>query len=132
MNTPSKKSVKSAAVSTVKAVFCIPHLALQTAADLTNATEATAINLIDGTPVDQSMMERALYTNAKQQAAVQKIEQLKAKIEEKRERVRLAKIEYLKSMLNKAEGVEEVPTPPAPKAKKRKATVPAPPAPALA
>lgn len=139
MNT-SKKSVQSAAVSTVKAVFCIPHLALQTAADLVNVTEAKTINLIDGTPVEQSVMERALYTNAKQQAALAKIEQLKSKIEAKRERVRQAKINYLKSQLDKAEGVEHIdestapakpaPKPRAPKAKKQ-ATVPAPPAPAL-
>ena len=40
MNT-SKKSIQAAAVKTVKAVMCVPHLVLQTATDLTNATEAT-------------------------------------------------------------------------------------------
>ena len=121
MNT-SKKSIQSAAVKTIKAVMCVPHLVLQTATDLTNATEATAINLIDGTPVDQSMMDRALYTNAKQQAALNKIEELKAKINEQKERIRAKKIELLKAQLDKAEGVEQVsepiqtitvPTPPA-------------------
>ena len=121
MNT-SKKSIQAAAVKTVKAVMCLPHLVLQTATDLTNATEATAINLIDGTPVDQSMMDRALYTNAKQQAALNKIEELKAKINEQKERIRAKKIELLKAQLDKAEGVEQVsepiqtitvPTPPA-------------------
>ena len=121
MNT-SKKSIQAAAVKTVKAVMCVPHLVLQTATDLTNATEATAINLIDGTPVDQSMMDRALYTNAKQQAALNKIEELKAKINEQKERIRAKKIELLKAQLDKAEGVEQVsepiqtitvPTPPA-------------------
>ena len=107
MNT-SKKSIQSAAVKTVKAVMCVPHLVLQTATDLTNATEATAINLIDGTPVDQSMMDRALYTNAKQQAALNKIEELKAKINEQKERIRAKKIELLKAQLNKAEGVEQI------------------------
>ena len=107
MNT-SKKSIQSAAVKTVKAVMCVPHLVLQTATDLTNATEATAINLIDGTPVDQSMMDRALYTNAKQQAALNKIKELKAKINEQKERIRAKKIELLKAQLNKAEGVEQI------------------------
>lgn len=107
MNT-SKKSIQAAAVKTVKAVMCVPHLVLQTATDLTNATEATAINLIDGTPVDQSMMDRALYTNAKQQAALNKIEELKAKINEQKERIRAKKIELLKAQLNKAEGVEQI------------------------
>ena len=107
MNT-SKKSIQAAAVKTVKAVMCVPHLVLQTATDLTNATEATAINLIDGTPVDQSMMDRALYTNAKQQAALNKIEELKAKINEQKERIRTKKIELLKAQLNKAEGVEQI------------------------
>ena len=110
MNT-SKKSIQSVAVKTVKAVMCVPHLVLQTATDLTNATEATAINLIDGTPVDQSMMERALYTNEKQQAALRKIDELKAKINEQRERIRAKKIELLKAQLNKAEGVEQVSEP---------------------
>ena len=104
----SKKSIQAAAVKTVKAVMCVPHLVLQTATDLTNATEATAINLIDGTPVDQSMMDRALYTNAKQQAALNKIEELKAKINEQKERIRSKKIELLKAQLNKAEGVEQI------------------------
>ena len=121
MNT-YKKSIQSAAVKTVKAVMCVPHLVLQTATDLTNATEATAINLIDGTPVDLSMIDRALYTNAKQQAAINKIEELKAKINEQKERIRAKKIELLKAQLDKAEGVEQVsepiqtitfPTPPA-------------------
>ena len=107
MNT-SKKSIQAAAVKTVKAVMCVPHLVLQTATDLTNATEATAINLIDGTPVDQSMMERALYTNAKQQAALNKIEELKAKINEQKERIRAKKIELLKAQQNKAEGEEQI------------------------
>ena len=107
MNT-SKKSIQAAAVKTVKAVMCVPHLVLQTVTDLTNATEATAINLIDGTPVDQSMMDRALYTNAKQQAALNKIEELKAKINEQKERIRAKKIELLKAQLNKAEGVEQI------------------------
>ena len=110
MNT-SKKSIQSAAVKTVKAVMCVPHLVLQTATDLTNATEATAINLIDGTPIDQSMMERALYTNAKQQAALNKIENLKSKINEQKERIRVKKIELLRAQLNKAEGVEQVSEP---------------------
>ena len=114
MKTVSKESVKAGAVSTVKAIMCVPHLVLQTTADLVNITEAKAINLIDGTPVEQSAMERALYTNAKQQAAISKIEQFKADIEAKRERVRQAKINYLKSQLDKAEGVEHVdePAPP--------------------
>ena len=107
----SKKSIQSAAVKTVKAVMCVPHLVLQTATDLTNATEATAINLIDGTPVDQSMMDRALYTNAKQQAALNKIEELKSKINEQKERIRVKKIELLRAQLNKAEGVEQVSEP---------------------
>ena len=107
MNT-SKKSIQAAAVKTVKAVMCVPHFVLQTATDLTNATEATAINLIDGTPVNQSMMDRALYTNAKQQAALNKIEELKAKINEQKERIRAKKIELLKVQLNKAEGVEQI------------------------
>ena len=110
MNT-SKKSIQSVAVKTVKAVMCVPHLVLQTATDLTNATEATAINFIDGTPIDQSMMERALYTNEKQQAALRKIDELKAKINEQRERIRAKKIELLKAQLNKAEGVEQVSEP---------------------
>ena len=110
MNT-SKKSIQAAAVKTVKAVMCVPHFVLQTATDLTNATEATAINLIDGTPVDQSMMERALYTNAKQQAALNKIDELKAKINEQKERIRVKKIELLRAQLNKAEGVEQVSEP---------------------
>ena len=110
MNT-SKKSIQSVAVKTVKAVMCVPHLVLQTATDLTNATEATAINLIDGTPIDQSMMERALYTNAKQQAALNKIENLKSKINEQKERIRVKKIELLRAQLNKAEGVEQVSEP---------------------
>ena len=110
MNT-SKKSFQSVAVKTVKAVMCVPHLVLQTATDLTNATEATAINLIDGTPIDQSMMERALYTNAKQQAALNKIENLKSKINEQKERIRVKKIELLRAQLNKAEGVEQVSEP---------------------
>lgn len=110
MNT-SKKSIQSVAVKTVKAVMCVPHLVLQTATDLTNATEATAINLIDGTPVDQSMMERALYTNAKQQNALNKIENLKSKINEQKERIRVKKIELLRAQLNKAEGVEQVSEP---------------------
>ena len=110
MNT-SKKSIQAAAVKTVKAVMCVPHLVLQTATDLTNATEATAINLIDGTPIDQSMMDRALYTNAKQQAALNKIEELKAKINEQKERIRAKKIELLRAQLNKAEGVEQVSEP---------------------
>ena len=110
MNT-SKKSIQSAAVKTVKAVMCVPHLVLQTATDLTNATEATAINLIDGTPIDQSMMERALYTNAKQQAALNKIKNLKSKINEQKERIRVKKIELLRAQLNKAEGVEQVSEP---------------------
>ena len=110
MNT-SKKSIQSAAVKTVKAVMCVPHLVLQTATDLTNATEATAINLIDGTPIDQSMMERALYTNAKQQAALNQIEKLKSKINEQKERIRVKKIELLRAQLDKAEGVEKVSEP---------------------
>lgn len=121
MNT-SKKSIQAAAVKTVKAVMCVPHLVLQTATDLTNATEATAINLIDGTPVDQSMMDRALYTNAKQQAALNKIEELKAKINEQKERIRAKKIELLKAQLNKAEGVEQVS-----ESTKEEVIVPAPP-----
>ena len=140
MNT-SKKSIQSAAVKTVKAVMCVPHLVLQTATDLTNATEATAINLIDGTPIDQSMMERALYTNAKQQAALNKIKNLKSKINEQKERIRVKKIELLRAQLNKAEGVEQVsepkneivqtvtvPTPPAASAPPAVPTPPAEPA----
>jgi hypothetical protein len=109
MNTVNKSSVKSAAKSTVKAVFCVPHLILQTSADLLNSTEALAINTIDGTPMEQSMMERALYTNEKQMAAVAQAKKLKDMVDKKRDQVRNAKINMLKKQLDKAEGVEQQP-----------------------
>lgn len=109
MKNVNKSSVKSVAVSTVKAVFCVPHLVLQSSADLLNGTEALAINAIDGTPMEQSMMERALYTNEKQMQAVAQAKRLKAMVDKKRDQVRQAKINMLKKQLDKAEGVEQQP-----------------------
>lgn len=115
MKNSNNKSVKvqaqSMAVATVKAVVCVPHIILQSSADLLSIGEAKVINLIDGTPIIVSVMHRQSYTQEKMAKTIQYAIDQKAKVQAKLDSYRQQDIDKLKTKLDKLEGVEHIATP---------------------
>jgi hypothetical protein len=112
-------TVKSVAVDTVKIVVYPAHLVCQTAADLLNIGQAKAINLIDGTPILESMHEQSTWTQNQQAKVVGKAMEIRERMLKQRDYNRQQDIDKLKNKLNTLEGVESVPTPPVPAAPKK-------------
>lgn len=139
VTTTTKEKVQNAAVTAVKVVAYPAHLVCQTAADLLNIGQAKAINMIDGTPIYQSMMEQESWTRNQQAKVVDKYMQLQERIEKQREANRKQDIAKLEKALDKLQGVEHITKPePSPIVEQVKAdvapaapvmTAPAPPAP---
>jgi len=117
-NNSVKVQAQSMAVATVKAVVCIPHIILQTSADLLSLTEANVINMIDGTPIIETVMARQSYTQEKMAKAVGFALQQKDKVQAKLDRYRQqdidkakANVEKLTAKIDKLEGVEHIAAP---------------------
>lgn len=106
--TSVKVQAQSMAVSTVKAVVCIPHIILQSSADLLSIGEAKVINLIDGTPIIVSVMHRQSYTQEKMANTIKYAMDQKAKVQAKLDSYRQQDIDKLKTKLDKLEGVEHI------------------------
>lgn len=113
MKNSAINTVKSVAVDTVKVIVYPAHLIAQTTADLLNIGQAQAIKAIDGTPLYQSLMDQATWTQTKQAAVVNKYMAVKERIEKQRESNRQQDIDRLKKSLDKLEGVEHLTTEPA-------------------
>lgn len=114
-NNSVKVQAQSMAVATVKGLVCIPHIILQTSADLLSLGEAHAVNLIDGTPVIATVMARQSYTQEKMAKAVgfalQQQEKLQAKLDRYRQQdidKAKANVEKLNAKIDKLEGVEHI------------------------
>ncbi len=126
-NNSVKVQAQSMAVATIKAVVCVPHIILQSSADLLAIGEAKAINLIDGTPVLEAMMHRQSYTAQKMANTVQYAMDQKDKVQAKLDSYRKQDINKLKTKLDKLEGVEHITPVTAEEAFIAETVVPAPP-----
>lgn len=124
-----KAKAQSASVATIKALVCVPHIALVTAADLLSFGEAKLINVIDGTPVTDTMNDRTSYTAQKMAMVAMKAIEINQKIEDRRNDRKEKDIAKLKEALDKLEGVEHIETKAEPVVEQPKPIVPTPPTP---
>lgn len=106
--TSVKVQAQSMTVATIKAVVCVPHIILQSSADLLSIAEAKAINLVDGTPMIASVMHRDSYTRDKMAKAIEYANNQKDKVQAKLDSYRQQDINKLKTKLDKLEGVEHI------------------------
>lgn len=111
-----KAKAQSMTVATIKAVVCVPHIILQSSADLLMIGEAKLINLVDGTEMIVSIAHRSSYTQEKMEKAANFVLEQQAKVQAKLDSRRQQDIAKAKAHLDKLEGVEHVaePTVPAP------------------
>jgi len=110
MKNSAKTTVKSVAVDTVKIIVYPAHLVCQTAADLLNIGQAKAINLIDDTPVFQSMHDQATWTQNQQAYVVGKGMAIRERILAQRESNRQQDIAKHQARIDKLNGVEHIDT----------------------
>jgi hypothetical protein len=105
-NSINKAQVQSFAVSTIKAVVCVPHLLLQSSANILMIGEAKAINLVDGTEMIVSINHRSSYTQEKMEKVANFVLEQEAKVKAKLESRRQQDIYKAKKHLDQLEGVE--------------------------
>lgn len=111
----TKAKAQSMTVATIKAVVCVPHIILQSSADLLMIGEAKLINVVDGTPMLESIVHRTTYTQEKMAIAANKVLDIQAKLQAKLDSRKQQDINKLKTALDKLEGVEHVAPTPDPK-----------------
>lgn len=84
MNTQKITSaIKSGSVSTIKAIVAPIHIGLYLSTNIVAAIEGHAIELIDGTPKDQTIEDRFMYTNMKMMQAAVKAGQIRDSLQQK-------------------------------------------------
>lgn len=76
----NKRKAQNVAITTVKVITYPVNLALKTAADLVNITQATAIKAIDGTPLLESMQACDTWTATQQAKVITKGMQARQKL----------------------------------------------------
>jgi hypothetical protein len=117
-NNSVKVQAQSMTVKTIKAVVCVPHIILQASADLLSLGEGQLINLVDGTPVIETVMARQSYTQNKMAKAVGFAIEQKDKVQAKLDSYRQQDIDKAKdnvakltAKIDKLEGVEHITEP---------------------
>lgn len=118
MKNSAKSTVKSVAVDTVKIIVYPAHLVCQTAADLLNIGQAKAINMIDDTPIFQSMHDQLTWTQNQQAYVVGKGMEIRERILAQRESNRQQDIAKHQARIDKLSGVEHMDLPVANQMKK--------------
>lgn len=111
MKNSATSTVKSVAVDTVKIIVYPAHLVCQTAADLLNIGQAKAINMIDDTPIFQSMHDQSTWTQNQQAYVVGKAMAVRERILAQRESNRQQDIAKYQARIDKLNGVEHMDLP---------------------